>query len=86
MQMFLLINANHIYTKSSARQNLAGILIYKSTTHCNDTKNISDRQIQDPRSGRRQYLIIYSQADMQKFSTKESFGSIPENDVGVGIE
>ena len=42
-----------------------------------------ERQLQDPRSGRRQYLITYSQADMTKFP-RESFGNMLENEFNAG--
>ena len=34
----------------------------------------TDSELQDSRSGRRQYLITYAQADQEKFPTRESFG------------
>ena len=37
---------------------------------------MSERNLQNPRSGRRQYLITYSQADINKFPTRESFGKM----------
>ena len=32
---------------------------------------MSETNLQNPRSGRRQYLITYSQADINKFPTRE---------------
>ena len=45
---------------------------------------MSGIQLQNPRSGRRQYLITYSQADEQKFPTRESFGKMLENEFNRG--
>ena len=41
---------------------------------------MTETQLQNPRSGRRQYLITYSQADLQRFPTRESFGKMVENE------
>ena len=36
--------------------------------------------IEDPRAGRRQYLVTYSQADMGKFPSRESFCEMIETE------
>ena len=41
-------------------------------------------QLQDPRDGRRQYLVTYSQADAEKFPTRESFGEMLETEFNKG--
>ena len=41
---------------------------------------MSERELQNPRSGRCQYLITYLQADEQRFPTRESFGNMLENE------
>ena len=38
----------------------------------------------NPRVGRRQYLVTYSQADESKFSTRESFGKMLEAEFNAG--
>ena len=38
----------------------------------------------NPRVGRRQYLVTYSQADESKFSTRESFGKMLEAGFNAG--
>jgi hypothetical protein len=45
---------------------------------------MSETNLQNPRSGRRQYLITYSQADINKFPTRESFGKMLENEFNAG--
>ena len=45
---------------------------------------MTETQLQNPRSGRRQYLITYSQADLQRFPTRESFGNMVENEFNAG--
>ncbi|CAB4020514.1 Hypothetical predicted protein [Paramuricea clavata] len=45
---------------------------------------MSETNLQNPRSGRRQYLITYSQADISKFPTRESFGKMLENEFNAG--
>jgi hypothetical protein len=45
---------------------------------------MSETNLQNPRSGRRQYLITYSQADINKFITRESFGKMLENKFSAG--
>lgn len=45
---------------------------------------MSERQLQNPRSGGRQYLITYSQADVERFPTRESFGNMLENEFNAG--
>lgn len=40
--------------------------------------------LEDPRLGRRQYLITYSQADELKFPTRESFAKMIENEFNEG--
>ena len=41
-------------------------------------------KLQDPRAGRRQYLVTYSQADAKKFPTRESFGEMLETEFNRG--
>ena len=45
---------------------------------------MSERELENPRTGRRQYLITYSQADEQRFPTRESFGNMLENEFNTG--
>ena len=41
-------------------------------------------QITNPRNGRRTYLVTYSQADLKKFLTHESFGAMLEAKFNAG--
>ena len=45
---------------------------------------MTDGDFQNPRVGRRQYLITYSQADAVKFPTRESFGKMLEAEFNAG--
>ena len=38
----------------------------------------------NPRVGRQQYLVTYSQADESKFSTRESFGKVLQEEFNAG--
>ena len=40
--------------------------------------DFQSKQLTNPRSGRRTYLITYSQADLTRFPTRESFGRMVE--------
>ena len=42
------------------------------------------KEIEDTRCGRRQYLVTYSQADLNKFPTRESFGNAIEKAFNSG--
>ena len=41
--------------------------------------------LSDTRSGRRQYLVTYSQADPGKFPTRESFAAMLEEEFNAGV-
>ena len=41
-------------------------------------------QIANPGNGRRTYLVAYSQADLKKFPTRESFGAMLEAKFNAG--
>ena len=43
-------------------------------------------QMENPRIGRRTYLVTYSQADMSKFLTRESFGKMLVKHFNAGSE
>ena len=45
---------------------------------------MTETQLQNPRSDRRQCLITYSQADLQRFPTRDSFGNMVENEFNAG--
>ena len=42
-------------------------------------------QLQNPRNGRRTYLVTYSQADLNKFPTRQSFGQMLETQFNAGV-
>ena len=44
----------------------------------------SQNTLNNPRIGRRQYFVTYSQADSDKFPTRESFGRMLENEFNQG--
>lgn len=45
---------------------------------------MSESDLQTSRSGKRQYLVTYSQADYHKFATRESFGMMLEKEFNSG--
>ena len=45
---------------------------------------MTETQLQNPRSDRRQCFITYSQADLQRFPTRDSFGNMVENEFNAG--
>ncbi len=55
------------------------VLLYPSTTF-----TMSESELQNTHVGRRQYLITYSQADMNRFPTRESFGKMLESEFNAG--
>lgn len=45
---------------------------------------MTDHDLQNPRVGKRQYLVTYSQADAEKFPTRESFARMLEEEFNTG--
>ena len=73
-------------TKSTRRA--TGITHTASSNHIllimmDEPSNVSGAAM-NPRVGRRQYLVSYSQADESKFFTRESFGKMLETEFNAG--
>ena len=46
--------------------------------------DFQSKQLANPRNGRRTYLVTYSQADLNKFPSRESFGQMLEEQFNTG--